>query len=107
MPESLHIPLELAELLHATLGPLADVLESEGHVWVPLIRRVLSAYVDGRDQKLAGQYGVGVLGEAKVCTLQVAEAVMAMVNELTLEEVDFDLWTNEVQGVSEADGKTA
>lgn len=101
MPESLHIPLELAELLHATLGPLADVLESEGHAWATLIRRVLSAYVDGRDDKLVAQYGIGVLGEAKVCTLQVAEAVCAMVNELTMEEVDFDIWAGEVQGVRE------
>lgn len=101
MSESLHVPLELAELLHATLGPLADVLEAEGHAWAPLIRRVLKAYLDGRDDKLLQQYGPGVLGEARVCTVQVSEAVCALVNELAMEEVDFSMWDSEIQGVRE------
>lgn len=44
------VPLGLAEMLHATLGPLSVVLEEENHPWAPLVRSVLSEYVSARDE---------------------------------------------------------
>ena len=93
--DQLLLPLPLAELLHVTIGPLADVLEEEGHAWAPLLRRVLETYLTGRADQLVKRYGVGVLEDAVVVTGEVVQAMYELVRELAMEQVDFDLWAEE------------
>lgn len=38
------IPLDTAELLHATLGSLAAVLDREGHPWARLAQEMVDTY---------------------------------------------------------------
>lgn len=93
--DHLLVPLPLAEMLHVTLGPLTETLEKEDHPWVPLLRRVLAAYKMGRDDTMVAIYGNGIIGEIDVCTVQVAEEVCKVVDEIAAEETDFVQWSTE------------
>lgn len=95
------LPLPLAEMLHATLGPLAEVLAAEGHAWAPLLDRVLEAYRAGRDDQMVKKYGPAVIPEVDIVTAQVAEAVCSVVSELASEEVDFMMWASEFDARAE------
>lgn len=97
MAEHLQIPLPLAELLHSVLGPLAGRLKAEGHPWTELVQRILEAYCDQRDAFLVEKYGtVHILSEAHATTVQAAEAVCRFIEEITVEAVDFEQWSKEI-----------
>jgi hypothetical protein len=91
-----HIPVELAELLHATLGPLGDVLEQEGHRWSPTVRRVVSEYVRARNEFLAAHHGRGATVDVLTHTEEAAERVCALTESALREEEDFFRWSEEV-----------
>lgn len=93
--EQLQIPLALAEMLHAILGPLLGQLEGEGHSWVPILKRVLEAYGVGRDDILISRHGVGILSEIDGATRDAAEQLCEWVSEMAREEEDFKLWAEE------------
>lgn len=95
-----YIPIELAEMLHATLGPLADVLEEENHQWVPMLRKVLSEYTRSRDRFLTGVHG-DVIAEIVHHTYLAAEKVCGMTKSAIIEERDFSKWAAEFTGESE------
>lgn len=90
--DELRIPLHLAELLHATLGPLCEVLDSDEHDWVPMIRRVLSEYVSLRDQHLVALYGPGVTGEICKHSYNASEMVCALTRVEIAEAKHFVQW---------------
>ncbi len=90
------LPLPLAELLHVTLGPLANVLEEQDHPWVPLIRKVLGAYQDGRDDMVFKMYGKSVTDDIGIITWQVSEELVKWVAEMADEEVHFEKWKEEL-----------
>lgn len=94
--DHLRIPLELAELLHATLGPLGERLKDEGHPWAELVQRVLEAYRMGRDSSVMTQYGLSALQDMHMVTVAVSEQVCRFVEEITVEEVDFNAWSKEL-----------
>lgn len=80
---TLTVPLALAELLHATLGPLSADLTAEGHPWADTLQRVLDAYVDER----ADHYGPNDEAEVFVTTM----AAALRVESFTVGETGNDL----------------
>jgi hypothetical protein len=80
-PKLVYVPLAFAELLHATLGPLCDVLAEEGHDWVPMVQKVLREYTARRDQMLVNMHGAQILDAVHEHTLVAAEEVEHMVSE--------------------------
>ncbi|OQZ87920.1 hypothetical protein BST11_25495 [Mycobacterium alsense] len=95
------IPLPLAEMLYATLGPLAETLAAENHPWAALAERVLEAYKTGRNDQLVAMYGQGVIPEISKVTQQVADAVCGVVAEMADEEMDFAMWAGEFDARAE------
>lgn len=75
------IPLGIAEILHATLGPLASVLEEENHPWAGLVKRVVREYVAVRDEYCseldASSWHYGVAAQ----TAMAAEVVCGLIRE--------------------------
>ncbi len=96
--ERLSIPLELAELLHATLGPLSDALSEESHPWAPLVRKALDTYISGRDTFLVQEHGAHVLPEIEEATRQACTRVDELLTETVSEEEDFTKWGSELSG---------
>lgn len=94
--DHLQVALPLAEMLHSTLGPLSEVLEEEGHPWAPLVKRVLTAYCDGRDDQLVLKYGTGVLKDVGLVTNQVSEEICRVIAEMQGEDLDFEMWMKEI-----------
>lgn len=90
------IPLELAELLYVTLGPLSEVLQDDNHKWAPIVKMVLRAYREGRDDMLGKMYGDRVLEDIDLCTFLVSEQLVKWVSELSGEQTDFDKWAQEM-----------
>lgn len=89
------VPLELAELLHVTLGPLNEVLRIEDHPWAALIGRVLDFYERGRDAHLAEAHGAGapeLAAEAMVAGVGIVES---LVDDAETEE-HFAMWDSEI-----------
>ena len=103
-PRLFYIPLELAELLHATLGPLGDVLERENHHWAPIVKKVLSEYIGSRDRLLCQLHGHDILPEISHHTYLASEQVCDLTRSAITEEWmreaddDFSKWTEEVSG---------
>ena len=96
--QPLYLPIELAELLHATLGPLSEVLERENHHWAEVVRRVLAEYVAGRNQILTHIHGDKVMLEVAHETFVAAEKVCLISDLAISEEEDFIRWREEVDG---------
>ena len=96
--DHLLLPLPLAELLHATLGPLCIALENESHAWAPLVRRVLGAYTDGRDDMMTVMYGPSILQDVAMVTVEVADELIKLVDEMSATERDFEKWSDELNG---------
>jgi len=93
---ALSVPLRLAELLHSTLGPLADQLAAEGHAWEPMVRRVLAEYTDMRNSILRQGHGSSVLADIKHETFLAAEWVCELTTLALDEACDFAAWATEV-----------
>lgn len=94
----LHVPLDLSELLHATLGPLAETLEQEGHHWAPMVKRVLGEYTRLRNAALRATQGRDVTAEVAHITFLASEKVCALTEKAVTEEQDFIRWAAEVDG---------
>jgi hypothetical protein len=97
-PELIFIPIRLAELLHATLGPLSEVLEREDHPWTPMVRKVLSEYCHERNGFLVEIHGPSVLSEIGHQTFLASERVCDLTDYALREEEDFSRWREEVEG---------
>ena len=95
---SFRIPLRLAELLHCTLGPLADQLAAEGHAWEPMVRRTLAEYTELRNAILRQHHGNSVLAEIKHETFLASEWLCALTALAVHEATDFVQWASEVEG---------
>lgn len=76
-----YVPLAFAELLHATLGPLGDVLSQEGHTWAPMVQRVLAEYTSRRDDLLTEFHGEGIVETIHDHTLVAAEEVEGLAHD--------------------------
>lgn len=98
MASDLSIPITLGELLHVFLSPLLEALEREGHDWAPLGRRVLTAYLDGRDIWVEKAYGPEAMRSVHVCTYNTADTLIAWAKEVEKEMEDFDQWRKEMGG---------
>ena len=96
--DAFHIPLRLAELLHATLGPLAEQLAIEGHSWEPMVRRVLAEYTELRNAILRQTHGSSVLADIKHETFLASEWLCTLTTLAVNEAADFVTWTSEVEG---------
>lgn len=94
----LYVPLELAELLHATLGPLGEVLERDGHSWAQMVRRVLDEYTRSRNSMLSHIHGDRVISEVTHQTFLASERVCELTDMAIREEEDFLRWSAEVDG---------
>jgi hypothetical protein len=98
------IPLELAELLHAALGPLSEKLEEEDHPWSTMVTRVLSEYTEARNRIMREAHGDSVIAEIAHQTYLAAERVCSMTEMALGEERDFAKWTAEF-GRADIDGE--
>lgn len=98
MHKLLYLPIELAELLHATLGPLADTLERESHPWSPMVKKVLREYTDSRDRIMIHLHGSSVIPQIAHHTYLAAEKVCGMTSAAIREEEHFTRWSAEVNG---------
>lgn len=94
--QQLLVSLGLAELLHATLGPLADQLIREGHPWAPMLRRVLNEYTSERNSSLVQAHGTSVISEISHATYLASERVCSLTERAVDEERDFIRWRAEV-----------
>lgn len=79
--DTISIPLGLAELLHATLGPLAAVLTEQNHPWSGLVNRVVAEYVSARDEHCSGLDAVAWHGRVADQTQLAAEVVCGLIRE--------------------------
>ena len=95
--QPMYLPIELAELLHATLGPLSEVLDREDHPWTPMVRRVLSEYSRERNRILIDLHGERVLPEIAHHTFLASERVCLLTHYALEEEGDFKRWREEVE----------
>jgi len=102
--DDLSVPIELAELLHAALGPLADVLEEEDHPWAAMARRVLDEYTFRRNRLLKYIYGESIAADIAHHTFQACEKVCELTDSAVREAVDFVKWSSEVERSSEVNG---
>ena len=93
-----YVPLAFAELLHAMLGPLEDVLSSEQHAWAPMIRRVLEQYTDRRDEFLQAMHGQEINPLIGHITYTAVEEVQNLTDDAIIEEHDFIQWASESEG---------
>lgn len=84
VPKLIFVPLAFAELLHATLGPLSDVLDKQGHDWAPMVRRVLAEYTSRRDQMLTNMHGEHILDN--IC--DATQAAALEVEQLVSDEIE-------------------
>lgn len=97
MSENPNIPLHLAEMLHATLGPLYAQLHEEGHVWAPLVKSVLDEYTHRRHLALDGIYGADA--PDMICrVLQAAAEEVCNMSDRPVQERDFAMWSSELGG---------
>lgn len=94
----LYVPIELAELLHATLGPLSEVLDREGHHWAEVVKRVLAEYVAGRNQIIRHLHGDEAILDVAHETFIASEKVCLISDLAVSEEEDFLRWREEVDG---------
>lgn len=94
----LFIPLELAELLHATLGPLSEILDKENHPWSAMVRRVIEEYTHQRNRFLTPIHGNSVVAEISHHTYLASEKVCELTDSAISEAADFLQWANEVGG---------
>ena len=90
------VPAELAEMLHATLGPLGDVLDAEGHRWSPIVRKVLAEYVQRRNRFVKKSYGMSAIADFNHLTYLASESVCRMTDSAIAEEVDLEQWDREM-----------
>jgi hypothetical protein len=90
------VPLAFAELLHATLGPLGDVLQEQDHAWAPMVKRVLAEYTSRRDTLLVDLHGEEILSAVDHTTFVAVEEIHAVTEHAIAEEEDFTRWTSEV-----------
>lgn len=97
MSDNINLPLHLAELLHVALGPLADVLEGEGHRWAPMLKRVLREYTAARDAVLVDELGADAIPAIDRTTSVACQLIYEMVGG-PVESGDFDLWASELGG---------
>lgn len=96
----LYIPIEISELLHSTLGPLADILERDGHNWSPMVKKVLDEYTRLRNGFLTHVHGHEIISEITHQTFLAAEKVCELTESAIREERDFMAWAQEVDGDS-------
>jgi hypothetical protein len=97
----LSVPIELAELLHATLGPLAEILENEGHPWADMARRVLTEYTSQRNRLLKYVYGDSIVADIAHHTFRAVERVCDLTEAAisdAVDAIDFVKWSAEVNG---------
>lgn len=94
---SVYAPIELAELLHATLGPLGDVLEKENHHWAAIVRRVLLEYIRERNGFISDTYGSNAIPHVNHLTFLASERVCRVTDLAIAEEIDFAQWAGEVE----------
>jgi hypothetical protein len=94
---NISIPLHLAELLHVALGPLADVLESEGHRWAPMLKSVLDEYTTLRDATLVDELGVDAIPAIDRTTVVACQRMYDMVSG-PVTDGDFSVWASELGG---------
>ena len=94
----LFIPIELAEMLHATLGPLAEILDKENHHWSPMLRRVIEEYAHQRNRFLTSMHGDTVFPDLAHHTYLAAEKVCELTDSAISEAADFLQWATEVEG---------
>lgn len=92
------IPLEFGELLHVTLGTIADQLEEEGNAWAATAKRVLAEYTGLRNDFLTGLHGKSVLPEVAHHTFLAVEKVCDLADSAISEATDFLQWSSEVSG---------
>lgn len=95
---SAYIPVELAELLHVTLGPLGEVLSGEGHPWADMVKRVVAEYITGRDRSVFHLHGDNVLVDIAHFTSQAVNRVLALTDSAVHEAEHFLQWSDEVGG---------
>jgi len=94
----MYVPIELAELLHATLGPLSEVLDREDHPWTPMVRMVLSEYSRERNRLLTHLHGENAVAEIAHHTYLASEKVCELTDYALQQEEDFSRWREEVEG---------
>jgi hypothetical protein len=95
---ALHIPLALAEMLHAVLGPLAEQLSAEGHAWAELTSRVVTEYTERRNATLVAAHGPSALTEIRDELFLASERVCELSTLAVNEASDFVAWAAEVIG---------
>lgn len=98
MGKDLSIPLEMAELLHATLGPIAASLRSEGNHWADTIEYIVDRYIEARDTHLGKIHGPGVRAEINHVTFGAVEEVLHHMDEMSTEREHFGMWAEEFKG---------
>ena len=86
-PRIISVPLAFAELLHATLGPLGDILEQEGHSWAPMVQRVLEEYTSRRNALLTVVHGDEIIDVVMQHTMTAAEDVESMAYDAVDEAI--------------------
>jgi len=94
----LNIPLELAELLHATLGPLATSLRAEGNHWADTIDYIVDKYTRQRDAALYAAHGPSVKADINHATFKAVDSVLAHMDDMFDEKEHFGMWTDEFKG---------
>jgi hypothetical protein len=94
------VPIELAELMHALLGTLADVLEDEGHSWAQMTRRVLDEYEGQRNRILISLHGESIMRDLAHHTEMAVEKLCKLTDSAVQEASDFIQWHAEVSGES-------
>jgi hypothetical protein len=92
------LPLPLAELLYVMLGPLVEVLKTEGHPWAGLAGAVINAYREGRDKTLHKMYGEHVVRDIDIVTFLVSEELAKWADEISEMQTDFKMWREELNG---------
>lgn len=94
----IYIPIHMGELLHATLGPLAEILERDQHNWAPMVKKVLNEYTQIRNEFLTHVHGSDIISEITHQTYLAAERVCDLTETAIREEKDFMAWAQEVDG---------
>lgn len=92
----IRIPVEVAEMLHVTLGPLSEVLKQEGHPWAPMVEKMLHDYTRARDAVVSREHGASGLAEVHEITTEACNTVLDKVSDAILEGMDFVQWHEEL-----------
>jgi len=91
-----YVPIHLSELLHVTLGTIADELEAEGNAWAETAKRVLAEYTGHRNRFLTRMHGDSVLPDIAHHTFLAVEKVCDLTDSAIREATDFLQWSSEV-----------